>query len=267
MTEFSQDSVGKSPAESSPAISPKGSLSTKQKWLFWSLLALALLVAVWLLIWGFRCRDVLWGGVCHYGELFADKDWIKHVLKSTGPLAPLFFIVIQSLQVVFAPIPGEATGFIGGYLFGVPLGFLYSSVGLTLGSVGAFLLARWLEKHVVARWIPKGVLNKFDFLMERQGAVISFILFLLPGFPKDYLCFVLGLSRMPFKLFLLISTVGRIPGTLLLTLQGAKVYQGDYWSTGIILGLSLLLIMALGYHREAVYQWIRRFDHPPAAGD
>ena len=77
--------------------------------------------------------------------------------------------------------------------------------------------------------------------MERQGALVAFILFLLPGFPKDYLCFVLGLSRMPFKLFLLICTVGRIPGTLLLTLQGAKVYKGDYYSTLVILGLCLVL--------------------------
>jgi uncharacterized membrane protein YdjX (TVP38/TMEM64 family) len=267
MSNFSKDRSGKAALPPQLAMSAKRGLTSKQKWLTVALLALVVLIAAWLLIWGFRCRDLLWGGVCHYSELFADKEWIKHLLKKAGVLAPLFFIIIQSLQVVFAPIPGEATGFIGGYLFGVPLGFVYSTIGLTLGSVGAFLLARWLEEHVVARWIPKEVLRKFDFLMERQGALISFILFLLPGFPKDYLCFVLGLSRMPFKLFLVISTVGRLPGTLLLALQGAKVYQGDYWSTGIILGLCLLLIMVLGYYREAVYQWIRRFDHPPAPGD
>jgi uncharacterized membrane protein YdjX (TVP38/TMEM64 family) len=267
MSDFPKDRSGKTALTPQPAMSLKRGLTSKQKWLTLGLLALLALMAVGLFIWGFRCRDLLWGGICHYTDHFTDKELIKHVLKSAGALAPLFFIVIQSLQVVFAPIPGEATGFIGGYLFGVPLGFLYSTIGLTLGSVGAFLLARWLEEHVVARWIPKEILQKFDFLMERQGALISFILFLLPGFPKDYLCFVLGLSRMPFKLFLIISTVGRIPGTLLLTLQGAKVYQGDYWSTGIILGLCLLLIMVLGYYREAVYQYIRRFDHPPAAGD
>ena len=109
--------------------------------------------------------------------------------------------------------------------------------------------------------IPAEVLKKFDFLMERQGALVAFILFLLPGFPKDYLCFVLGLSGMPFKLFLLICTIGRIPGTLLLTLQGAKVYKGDYYSTLVILGLCLVLVVVLWYWREAVYNWIKRFDH------
>jgi len=232
----------------------------KSKAAIWGLLVL--LVILGLLFVGFHYRSFLWGQVCHITGLCTDKGWIKSTLKAAGPLAPLAFIGIQSLQVVFAPIPGEATGFIGGYLFGVPLGLLYSTLGLSLGSVLAFVVARWLEEHYVSRWIPKEILQKFDFLMERQGALVSFILFLLPGFPKDYLCVVLGLSRMPFKLFLLICVVGRLPGTLLLTLQGAKVYKGDYYSTLIILGLCLVLILVLWYYREPVYGWIRRFDHP-----
>ncbi len=233
----------------------------KNKAALWALLALALL-GLAVLFWGFRYRSFVWGQTCHYFDICTNKYWAKSILKAAGPLAPLVFIVIQALQVVFAPIPGEATGFIGGYLFGVPLGLLYSTVGLTLGSTGAFLIARWLEEHYVKRWIPVDILLKFDFLMERQGALIAFIFFLLPGFPKDYLCFVLGLSRMPFRLFLLICMVGRIPGTLLLTLQGAKVYKGDYYSTLVILGLCLVLVGVLAYYRETVYKWIRRFDHP-----
>jgi uncharacterized membrane protein YdjX (TVP38/TMEM64 family) len=242
------------------------SLTKNRSWL-WGLLALALLGLV-LLFWGFHYRSYLWGQACHLLGICANKQWIKSTLKAAGPLAPVVFILIQALQVVFAPIPGEATGFIGGYLFGAPLGLLYSTLGLTLGSVLAFLIARWLEERYVARWLPKEILEKFDFLMERQGALISFILFLLPGFPKDYLCFILGLSRMPFKLFILICAVGRIPGTLLLTLQGAQVYKGNYYSTLVILGLCLVLVGVLAYYREAVYRWIRHFDHPeqPASG-
>jgi len=244
-------------------ITPAGQESAwwQSKPAFWVLVIAALLVGLGLFFWGFHFRQFLWSQTCHYLGICTNKEWVKSILKAAGPLAPLVFILIQTLQVVFAPVPGEATGFIGGYLFGVPLGVLYSTLGLILGSALAFLIARWLEEHYVAQWIPAEVLQKFNFLMERQGALISFVLFLLPGFPKDYLCFVLGLSRMPFKLFLLICTVGRLPGTLLLTLQGAKVYKGDYYSTLIILGLCLLLIVVLGYYRETVYKWIRRFDH------
>ena len=239
---------------------PQGMSWWKSRSALWGLVAL--LAILGLAFWVFHYRSFLWGLMCNYLGLCTNKQWIKSTLKAAGPLAPLIFILIQTLQVVLAPIPGEATGFIGGYLFGAPLGLLYSTLGLTLGSVLAFLIARWLEEHYVSHWIPKGILQKFDFLMERQGALVSFILFLFPGFPKDYLCFVLGLSRMPFKLFLLICLVGRLPGTLLLTLQGAKVYQGDYYSTLIILGLCLVLVLVLWYYREPVYRWIRRFDHP-----
>lgn len=246
------------------AVAVKGGVvpSARRRLLVWGLLSLAVLAA--LLVWGYHYRYLFWGRVCDYCSYLTDKENIQRLLKAAGPLAPVIFITLQVFQVVFAPIPGEATGFIGGFLFGVPLGFLYSTIGLTVGSALAFLIARWLEEHYVARWVPPEILEKFDFLMERQGALISFILFLFPGFPKDYLCFVLGLSHMPLKLFLIICIVGRIPGTLLLTLQGAKVYEGDYYSTAIILGLCLVLVVLLGYYRETVYRWIRRFEHPEA---
>jgi uncharacterized membrane protein YdjX (TVP38/TMEM64 family) len=244
--------------EGSEIFSPKN-----RPW-FWVLLLLACLT-LGLLFLGFQYRSLLWEQFCNFIGVCTNKEWVKSTLKAAGPLAPFLFILIQSLQVVFAPVPGEATGFIGGYLFGAPLGLLYSTLGLALGSTLAFLIARWLEEHYIKRWIPADILQKFEFLMERQGALISFILFLLPGFPKDYLCFVLGLSRMPFKLFILICTVGRIPGTLLLTLQGAQVYKGNYYSTLVILGLCLVLVGVLAYYREAVYRWIRRFDHPDQA--
>ena len=147
------------------------------------------------------------------------------LLKAAGPAAPLTFILTQILQVVFAPIPGEATGFIGGYLFGVPLGMLYSTIGLTVGSVMAFFLGRLLEVKFVARVVSRETIDKFDFLMERQGALIAFFLFVVPGFPKDYLCFILGLSTMDWRLFFLMTFVGRLPGTLMSSLRKYSASQ------------------------------------------
>jgi uncharacterized membrane protein YdjX (TVP38/TMEM64 family) len=118
---------------------------------------------------------------------------------------------------------------------------LYSTLGLTFGSAAAFLLGRWLEKRFVTRMVSPATMQRFDFLMERQGALVAFILFLIPGFPKDYLSFILGLSPMDFRVFLVISTIGRLPGTLMLNLQGAQVYKGNYWNTLILLGVCLML--------------------------
>jgi uncharacterized membrane protein YdjX (TVP38/TMEM64 family) len=144
---------------------------------------------------------------------------------------------------------------------------LYSTIGLTIGSTLAFLLGRWLEVHFVTRVVRPETLQRFDFLMERQGALVAFFLFVIPGFPKDYLCFILGLSHMSLRLFLVLCTVGRLPGTLMLTLQGAKVYEGDYFFSAILIGLCLLLGLVLYYFRETLYLWLQRWDHRGAGKD
>jgi uncharacterized membrane protein YdjX (TVP38/TMEM64 family) len=257
---------GKNSADSGATLPPLEGSTVRRTWLVWGLAGLMLLAAGIYFSWGLICRSGLWDWLCHYAYLLEDKEKVKGFLKAAGPLAPLVFVSVQALQVVLAPIPGEATGFIGGYLFGVPLGMLYSTIGLTLGSVMAFGLGRWLEHKFVQRVVSRETLERFDFLMERQGALIAFFLFVVPGFPKDYLCFILGLSLMSWKLFLLLSTVGRLPGTLVLTLQGAKVYEGNYLFTGILIVCCLALAGVLYYFREPLYQWLRRWDqHPQAA--
>lgn len=239
------------------ALWQQGLAAIRRYWLLWTIGGLVLVMLLAYLGRCAACSTGLWDWACRFYYLLDDKEKVEALLKAAGPAAPLTFILTQILQVVFAPIPGEATGFIGGYLFGVPLGMLYSTIGLTVGSVLAFFLGRWLEIKFVARVVSKETLEKFDFLMERQGALIAFFLFVIPGFPKDYLCFILGLSSMSWKLFFLLSTVGRLPGTLMLTLQGAQVYQGNYLVTGLLLGFCLLLAGILFYFRGPLYQWLR----------
>ena len=124
----------------------------------------------------------------------------------------------------------------------------------------AFLLGHWLEQHFVTRIVSRETMKRFDFLMEHQGALVAFILFLIPGFPKDYLCLILGLSPMNFRVFLVVCTIGRIPGTLLLTLQGAQIYKGAYVSTLILAGVCLLVAGLAYFFRETLYNWIRRLE-------
>ena len=103
---------------------------------------------------------------------------------------------IQILQVIFAPVPGEATGFIGGYLFGTIKGFLYSSIALTIGSWINFAIGRFFGERYVRKLIPPAKFEKFDRILKHQGVIIIFFLFVFPGFPKDYLCLFLGLSTL-----------------------------------------------------------------------
>jgi uncharacterized membrane protein YdjX (TVP38/TMEM64 family) len=174
---------------------------------------------------------------------FLDRKRLAELIKSYGSFSPLIFIALQIFQVLFAPIPGEVTGFIGGFLYGNFFGVLYSTIGLGLGSWLAFIFSRWAGQPLVERIVSYKTIQRYDYLMAHQGTWIAFLLFLIPGFPKDYLCYILGLGHMDLKTFLIISTVGRFLGTLLLTMQGHLVREKNYWVLGIVIGLSLLAVL------------------------
>jgi uncharacterized membrane protein YdjX (TVP38/TMEM64 family) len=125
-------------------------------------------------------------------HFFSDKERLNHFITSFGFYAPLVFISLQMLQVVFAPIPGELTGFIRGYLFGIVPGFIYSSVGLTLGSMFAFLLSRHLGMPFVHRFVGQETMRKFDRLMERQGPFFHFSFSSFPVYQKTIFAFSWG---------------------------------------------------------------------------
>jgi len=230
------------------------SSSNRYKFFFIFILCIALLL-------GYFYRVQLWEKITHYYLLFTNKDQIKIFITSFGSGAPLVFILIQILQVLFAPIPGEATGFIGGYLFGASKGFLYSSLGLTAGSWIIFVIGRLLGKRYVRKLIPIKQLNRFDLLVKRQGVVVLVLFFLIPGFPKDYLCFFLGLSDLPIRVFIVITAIGRMPGTYMLSLQGAFLYEQMYGLLALILGLCVLVALFAYRYRERLYRWIERLNN------
>ena len=123
-----------------------------------------------------------------------DRKRLAEFIESYGNFSPIIFIILQVFQVLFAPIPGEVSGLLGGFLYGNFLGLLYSTVGLSLGSWLAFIFARWAGQPLIERIVGPKILQRFDYLMSHKGTWIVFLLFLIPGFPKDYLCYLLGLA-------------------------------------------------------------------------
>ena len=242
-------------AETSPQWERRGSSSRIALWACMGVVVALLLAAI--LYFCFSADPV----VAKYRGLFrfySSRKEVKVFLTSYGPYAPVPFIVLQALQVVFAPIPGEATGFLGGYVFGTWLGFLYSSIGLTIGSAGAFGLGRWLGSHVVRCLISDAVYHKFDFVARTGGELVALLFFLIPGFPKDYLCFLLGVSPMPFRTFLIITVFGRMPGTWLLSIQGAKVRGAHYLEFVIFLAAAAAAALLAYNYREQLFTWLHR---------
>ena len=190
-------------------------------------------------------------------RLYADKVFLKRTLREWGMLAPVIFIVLQALQVVVSPIPGEATGILGGYLFGQWLGLLYSTIGLTLGSVVAFGIGRWLGVHYVKNLVSTETWNRLGFIVEAEGAVLCFIVYLIPGLPKDIVCYLFGISPMPMWVFALVSGLGRIPGTWVLSAQGAHTAAGDYLQVILISAVAVAVALPLYYYRHRITTWLQ----------
>lgn len=197
----------------------------------------------------------------HVIILFTDLQQLRTLVLGYGNLAPLVFIVLQVTQVVISFIPGEATGFLGGYVFGTFRGFFYSSIGLSLGSLMAFGLARWLGRRFVRRIVRPSLYQKFAFLEEPRGILVVFLLFLIPGFPKDTLSYILGVTPIHLFPFFLVMSIGRMPGTWLLSIQGAKFQvESDQWILFAVIGGVLLLIAYLYLDEIIAFVRGRRAD-------
>jgi uncharacterized membrane protein YdjX (TVP38/TMEM64 family) len=217
--------------------------------------AIALLFLGLALLW--YCHEFLVKSVTLCWSVVSDSEAIEQFIKSLGVWGPLAYILFQAAQVVLAPLPGEVTGgFVSGVLFGPWLGFVYSIVGLIIGSAFAFLIGRWFGMKVINKFIPKRIIEKFSFFLKPQGIFVSTFLFAIPQFPKDYFCMVLGWSGLPFRIFLPLMVIGRSPCTLMATINGALFQQKHYY-TFIIFVLFVLLGLLVSYiYRSRLYRWL-----------
>ena len=215
------------------------------------LLAILLAVAIWRVALGSPTYLFLL-------RLYQDPDFLHETLRAWGWLAPAIFILIQALQVIISPVPGEATGILGGFLFGLTLGFVFSTVGLTIGTMVAFWVGRWLGAAVVRRYMSDHVWERLGFIVEAEGAVLAFVIYLIPGFPKDIVSYLFGMSPMPLWVFALVSSLGRMPGTWILSAQGAKTAAGQYVQLALLTALVAAVAIPLYYHRHRIVGWLRR---------
>jgi len=190
-------------------------------------------------------------------QYLTDKQRLLAVIKEHPADAAFIFIGLQVLQVVAAPVPGEVTGFVGGLFFGPFWGVLLSTIGLALGSWLAFVLARFAGRPLVETLVNPETIKRYDYVMKHKGMFLAFLMFLIPGFPKDLLCYLLGLGHMRQRDFLIVSTTGRLFGTLLLTMGGTLFRDQRYAAFFSLVGISIALILFTLIYRENIERWFR----------
>jgi uncharacterized membrane protein YdjX (TVP38/TMEM64 family) len=186
--------------------------------------------------------------------LFSKTDEIKNFIRDAGALGPIVYILLQIAQVVVAPIPGQVVGIVGGYLFGW-WGFLLSMIGGCLGYYIIFKIARRFGRPLVERIFKKEQIKKFDYVTESKGPFLLFLIFVLPLFPDDMICYLAGLTKAPIKSLMLAAVAGRIPGFLISNLAGMGLGANNM-SILVFTIIGTLAIFAVAYWQR---DWLQRF--------
>jgi len=194
-------------------------------------------------------------GLFHF---FMNRERLIVWIHSLGAWGFAGFILLQVVQVVAAPIPGEMTGVLGGYLYGPFVGVVLSTIGLTLGSFVAFSLSRFFGRPLTDKFVDAKTMERFDYLLHHKGAFLIFLLFLIPGFPKDYLCYILGLGHLTTLEFLSIATTGRLLGTMLLTLGGTFLRNHQYYRFFLLSGTAVVIVFLTIAYRDRLEQFFQK---------
>lgn len=180
-------------------------------------------VTIWLLPWIISLKDE------------AGRDAFQKYIHSKGALGVLILLGVQVLQVVIAIIPGEPIEVIAGLLYGTMGGYLVCTVGMLMGTVLIYYMVKFLGASFIHRLIGSGKLDKFKFLNDtKRLEIITFLLFFIPGTPKDMLTYFMPLTKIKPLAFFMIVTVARIPSIISSTFAGASIGEGKWIQTIII---------------------------------
>jgi uncharacterized membrane protein YdjX (TVP38/TMEM64 family) len=221
----------------------------------WAIVSAVLFLGLILVIWAVMADAPF---IHWLVRLYRDKHFLKDTVAAWGWAAPVVFVAIQALQVIISPIPGEITGPVGGALFGTLWGLIYSTIGLTAGTLVCFAVGRRWGEPLVRPWLSEHHWNRMNFIIEAEGAILCFILYLVPGFPKDIISYLFGISPLPFWVFAVVSSLGRLPGTWISSYFGAHVAEQQYIYAVAFIAVIAALCLPVYYYRDRIIRLVSR---------
>lgn len=189
--------------------------------------------------------------VCNWLTSFTQESFKEYIL-SFGAWGYLVLLLLQILQVFIALIPGELLESAAGYAFGPIIGTAICYLGVAIGSAIIFFLTRKFGIKMVELFVSTDKINKLKFLQsERKRNSIIFILFFIPGTPKDLITYFVGLTDIKFTTFLIISLIARVPSVISSTFAGHLLGTGEFLNAVILYGTTgiISLIGIIIYNR------------------
>ena len=186
---------------------------------------------------------------------------LQALIDSRGSFwAPIIFIVLQMLQVFLLPLPGVLTVGAGVLLFGAWETCLYSYIGIVLGSLIAFAVGRVIGYRAAAWLVGRESLDKWLQKVKGKDRRLLTVMFILPIFPDDILCFVAGLSTMSWKYFIITQLIARAISVVATSasVAGMVIPYDTWWGIlcWIIVGLAIIALFILLYKKgDAIEKW------------
>jgi len=213
-------------------------LTLKQKRLFGFISIVLLIVFVALLSW-YIGRPMI--------RFVSEPEKFRHWVDSKGFLGKIIFILMVFFQVVIAIIPGEPLEIGAGYAFGAIEGTILTMIGITLGSLIIFWLVKTIGTRFVEVFFSLEKIKSLKFLQNNKRLnLITFIVFFVPGTPKDLLSYFIGLTDIKLRNWLLIASFARLPSIVTSTFGGDALGEKEYKSA-IIIFLVALIVSFLGW--------------------
>lgn len=181
-------------------------------------------------------------------RLVDSPEKLQEYLQRTGVWMPIFYIFLQFLQVVILPIPSIVSTIAGVAIFGAFWAMIYSLAGILLGSIFAFFIGRKLGNKAVSWMVGEESLVKWQKKLKGKDKFVLTMMFVLPLFPDDILCFVAGLSTMSTKYFLIVVLFARFVGIFATCYSIDFIPFTTWWGimlwgifvVGIIIGFALI---------------------------
>ncbi len=211
-------------------------------------LAAGLAIAIFVLVMAFLTW-LIGGPVLRFaGEPEKFRIWVER----TGAIAPLAYMGMVIAQILVALIPGEPLEIAGGYAFGAVGGTLLCLAAATIGSVMVFALVRKFGVKLFEVFFPIERLRSLRFLRESKRRDLLFlIVFMIPGTPKDLLCYFAGLTDIRFGVWLIICSLGRLPSIITSTLGGNALGTEKYILAAAVFGATLIIsVLGLAIYKR-----------------
>ncbi len=179
-------------------------------------------------------------------EFVSQPERFRAWVDSHGLWGRIAFVGMMALQIIVAFIPGEPLEIGAGYAFGVAEGTLLCLLGALLGGTVVFLLVKKWGRPFVTLFLSEEKLDSLKFLQdEKRLNLIAYILFLIPGTPKDVMTYLVGLTPMKLPFWIFLTFTARFPSVITSTVGGDALGTQNY-SFAIVVFLGTALLSSLG---------------------